>query len=1212
VSIRTVKMIQYWKYVFLFVLFLVVTYSLLYLVYENVRYEMIGNLNARQTVHAKQAARGIETFFQEHIAILTELARNNHIVLLDPDGRKMMQECYKSHAKEIGIIARIDNRSRTIYTVPYAPGGIHQPVTQMEDFQKVRKTRQVVVSNVFTNRRGFQAIVVQAPVFKNGAFDGTLSMLFWVNQIAFHYIRDIRIGQDGYAWVIGKNGIEISCPVPGHIGHSIFTHCRAFPDILAMAKSMVRGEHGTATYRFNRLGENTVGPVTKHAVFMPIYLEDTFWSIAVATPEGEVTGALEDFRNKLIMIAVLLLIGMAELLYVLFRNNLLVKEIEKRKSAEEQLRLQALVLDQIEDRVTVTDLAGNITYVNESESSSLGYPREEIIGRNVEVYGDDSDKGATQKAIIQETLTHGAWRGEVVNYTKDGRKIIMDCRTQLVRDVAGVPIAMAGFATDITQRKQVEEALRESEHRFKELSDLLPEVVFEADRNMRLTFANRKAFSLFGYSEEDLKEGFFCLDLLSPEDRKRGRENIQKRMAGFDTGSSEYTALRKDGSALSVLISSTAIRQNGKPIGIRGIIMDITERKKAEEAQRESEQMIGSILSTTPVGIGLTVDRKIKWVNEAWMQIFGFREENEYMDQPVGMLYSSEDSYEESRRRIYTILENTQIARIEAPMARRDGTPFQAHISVAPLDPSNLKKGSISAITDISEWKKMEQSLRKSEEKYRLAMNATSDGLWDWDVTTGEVYYSPAWFHILGEEIDNHISAWQSRLHPDERDAVLRSFSNHLDGRSEGWSHEHRLRQSTEKWKWVLGRGSVISRDATGKALRMVGTICDIEDRKRLESQLIQAQKMEAIGTLAGGIAHDFNNILASISGYTELFIMKEHRQDNYLLQVMKACERAKNLVNQILLFSRQREGEKKPVDVKIIVREALQLLRASLPSTIKINSSVSPDASMVMADSTHIHQIVMNLCTNAAHAMRENGGLLEVSVSNLLISDDMTLTNPDFQVGPHIHLQVTDSGQGIAPQIMDKIFDPFFTTKKLEEGTGLGLSVVYGIVKSYEGVIHVESKCGQGSTFDIYLPRLTVENVIKGKETDPSPPRGNECILVIDDEKDLVITMQKYLAALGYDVVTSTGSLDALNIFHKNPHRFDLIITDMTMPQMTGLKLSQEILSIRPEIPIILCTGYYESITEAETKRHGIRELVMKPIRLSEYSQLIRKSLDN
>jgi signal transduction histidine kinase len=445
----------------------------------------------------------------------------------------------------------------------------------------------------------------------------------------------------------------------------------------------------------------------------------------------------------------------------------------------------------------------------------------------------------------------------------------------------------------------------------------------------------------------------------------------------------------------------------------------------------------------------------------------------------------------------------------------------------------------------------------------------------------------------------------------------LLSLSNHLQGKSDSWGHEHRLRTFSGKWKWVLGRGSVISRDADGKPIRMVGTIINIDDRKLLESQLIQAQKMEAIGTLAGGIAHDFNNILASISGYTELSLMKEHNrisQENYLRQVLKACERAKNLVNQILLFSRQREGEKKPVDIKLIVKEVLKLLRASLPSTIKIKQNISPDPIMILADPTHIHQIVMNLCTNAAHAMRDHGGVLDVSISDVITPGEKILANPCSKIGPCVHLQVTDTGHGIDAAIIDRIFDPFFTTKKNDEGTGLGLSVVYGIIKIYDGLINVESKNGQGSTFDIYLPSITInaENQDQPEEIDQLPLRGTEHILLIDDEKDIVVTMKNYLKSLGYEAISSTSSSEALKIFGKNPRRFDLIITDMTMPQMTGLKLSEEIHSIRPDIPIILCTGYDIALTEADLKKHGIREFVMKPIRFNEISGLIRKVLDN
>jgi len=267
---------------------------------------------------------------------------------------------------------------------------------------------------------------------------------------------------------------------------------------------MIRGEQGTATYHFDRVRESVVTPVKKQAVFMPINLGNTIWSIVVATPEDEATGALEDFRNKLILIALLMIIGIAGLCYVLFRNNLLVKEIERRKAAEEQLRLHALVLNQIEDRVTITDLSGNITYVNDAETASLDHSREELLGQSTELYGDDPEGGATQKEIVKETLERGSWRREVVNFTTDGREIIMDCRTILVRDVAGVPIAMAGIDTDITRRKQTEKALRDNRRRLADIVDFLPEATIVIDKDGRVITWNRATEALTGIKKEDM------------------------------------------------------------------------------------------------------------------------------------------------------------------------------------------------------------------------------------------------------------------------------------------------------------------------------------------------------------------------------------------------------------------------------------------------------------------------------------------------------------------------------------------------------------------------------------------------------------------------------------------------------------------------------------------------------------------------------------
>jgi PAS domain S-box-containing protein len=927
----------------------------------------------------------------------------------------------------------------------------------------------------------------------------------------------------------------------------------------------------------------------------------------------------------------------------------LQKTINNLKESEEFYKS---ITQNSTDITIIVNKTGQITYVNPAIEYFMGYKPEELIGRSAFDFISKTDLPRaiydfgkavlTRDAVIANSFgvkhKNGSIRilegvGKTMFDNPSVKGFVMNVRDiterkkaeeelesyhkhlkRLVEErTAELENINQELRLQLSERYRAEEALRESESRYQSILENTGTGMLIVEEDMTISLVNAEWEKITGYTRQEIEGKRKWIEFVHKSDLESmiQQHRLRRTDKNLAKKSYEFRLVPKDGGLKNVYLTVDIIRGTLKSVAS---LMDITEHKKAEEDRIEREQMIKSILSTTPVGIGLTADRKIKWVNEAWMQMFGFEDEKACINLPVASLYSSGESYEESRRRIYTILENAGIASIEAFMIRQDGNPFPAQINVKPLDRSDLKKGVISTIVDISEWKRLEQSLRESEERYRLAMEATSDGLWDWDIPSGTVSYSPAWYKILGETIENHFSCWGSRLHPDDKDSVLQSLRDHLEGKNENWSHEHRVKTESGKWKWVLGRGSVIARDTDEKPLRMVGTIIDIDERKNLEHQLVQAQKMEAIGTLAGGIAHDFNNILGSISGYTELSLLKNRSQEcreNYLQNVLKACDRAKNLVNQILLFSRQREGEKKPVDVTLIVKEALKLLRASLPSTIKINLNVPVEAFLVIADPTHIHQIIMNLCTNAAHAMRDNGGVLEVTFSRFLSSGKTQLINPGFKIGPYMHMQVTDTGHGIDPSILDKIFDPFFTTKKQGEGTGLGLSVVYGIIKSYDGIINVESKLGRGSTFDIYLPCVDVENHQAEKERTDVCLKGSERILVIDDEEDLVTVMEKYLSSLGYQVTTSISSPEALEIFRDRPHRFDLVITDMTMPQMTGLKLSQEIHATRPDIPIILNTGYEVSISEAEAKINGIREFVMKPIRFNEFSVIIRNVLD-
>ncbi len=382
----------------------------------------------------------------------------------------------------------------------------------------------------------------------------------------------------------------------------------------------------------------------------------------------------------------------------------------------------------------------------------------------------------------------------------------------------------------------------------------------------------------------------------------------------------------------------------------------------------------------------------------------------------------------------------------------------------------------------------------------------------------------------------------------------------------------------------------------------------------KYERQLQQVLKIQAIGTLAGGIAHDFNNILFPIVGYTELTmdeVPEGSVAHNNLAEILKAANRARDLVQQILTFSRQSGQERKPTKVQYIIEEALKLLRASIPASIEIIHEIDEDCRPVMGDATQIHQVIMNLCTNAYQAMQDKGGRLTVSLKEVDISYEETVEKIGMQPGKHLRLAVTDEGCGMDASVLDRIFEPYYTTKEQGKGTGLGLSVIHGIVKNHRGDITVSSALGKGSTFQVYLP--VIEDDIVATEFEPTngTAKGNERILLIDDEEQIVSMEQQMLENLGYQVTARTNSEEALREFSQQPQNYDLVITDMTMPHMTGDQLAKKLLDIKPDIPVILCTGFNEDITEEKALAMGIQKFVMKPVIKNDLATTIRTVLD-
>ena len=516
-----------------------------------------------------------------------------------------------------------------------------------------------------------------------------------------------------------------------------------------------------------------------------------------------------------------------------------------------------------------------------------------------------------------------------------------------------------------------------------------------------------------------------------------------------------------------------------------------------------------------------------------------------------------------------------------------------------------------------------ERALRESEERYALAMEGANEGHWDWDVPADRMFLSPKMKMLYGQAADSEIgsrASWlaQIAIHPDDLPRFETALKNHFEGLTPHYECEYRVRRPDGEWHWLHARGRCLV-DQRGKPYRFVGSAIDVTAQKtaqigkeQLEAQLRQSQKMEAVGTLAGGIAHDFNNILGAILGYGELALQHctaNSEMRRYLDNVMHATERAKLLVEQILGFSRSGLGDRVPVNVGAVISETLELLKASLPADVRLQSSIGAGDAAVIGDATYLHQVAMNLCTNAMQAM-ENGGLLSVVLERTDVNEPRTLARGSLARGPYVRLVVSDTGTGIPPAVLERMFDPFFTTKEVGEGTGLGLSLVHGIVTDLGGAIDVATTAGVGTRFEIWLP-VTGETAAPPVEASRTLPRGHgETVMIVDDERPLVNLAEEIIADLGYEPVGFASSEAALKAFRAAPERFDLVLTDESMPELIGTELAQAIRRLRPDIPIILMTGYGGAQFANRAADIGLSDVLRKPLHRVELADSLARVL--
>lgn len=549
-----------------------------------------------------------------------------------------------------------------------------------------------------------------------------------------------------------------------------------------------------------------------------------------------------------------------------------------------------------------------------------------------------------------------------------------------------------------------------------------------------------------------------------------------------------------------------------------------------------------------------------------------------------------------------------------------------------------LQQRNNSLQAEIEKRHRIEQALREGDERHRAFVAESSEAIWRLELdhpcstTLSEDEQISHFFRhgylaecndvmarvydvsCADEIVGTRLAALMPALDPKNVEylsAFIRSGYRLVDAES------HRIDQAGNDRYFLHNLAGIIE---DGHMVRAWGVQREITEQKlaetmqaKLEAQLRQAQKMEAIGTLAGGIAHDFNNILGAIIGYTELATLdlpETQPAQAHLAEVLRAGNRAKELVRQILAFSRHEEHERKPIQLQSVLDEALKLLRATLPSTIEIRRQIDPQAPPILGDPTQIHQVMMNLGTNASHAMNERGGILEVSLATFDVDSDFAQTHADLRAGRYLRLMISDTGLGMDRDTLERVFEPFFTTKPPGAGTGLGLAVVHGVVKRHDGAISVYSEPGKGTTFNLYFPVHEIEIPMAVVES-TSIPRGNgERILFVDDEAPLATLGKSMLERLGYRVTVQTSSLEALATFNAQSDQFDLVITDQTMPSLSGADLARLLLEIRPELPVILATGYSTTINPERAKAIGIRELLLKPNTTQTLGEAIRRAL--
>jgi len=880
------------------------------------------------------------------------------------------------------------------------------------------------------------------------------------------------------------------------------------------------------------------------------------------------------------------------------------------------------LVENTDDLIYTTDKKGFLTYTNPMLERTLGYSRGELIGKSViDIVAQEYNERL--KDIFRRAMggeINPAYEADLMQ--KDGTRLSVEFNISTLYEREGEPAGWQGIGRDITNRKQTEEALRKSEYEYRRIVATATEGIWSLDTNFVLTYANQKMAEMLGYSVEELI-GKPLSYFLFTEDLDDSEQRRERRRQGMNE-IFERRLRRKDGSECWTIISATPIAaENGRFEGSFSMLTDITEYKQAEEARRASEERYGQIVRFAPTAI-YEIDffqNRLTSVNEAMINYTGYSKEELLSMNPSDIMTDESKSLFADRLRKHLSGEKIPDT-VTFKIKKKNGEEFWALLNIRIITEDGRHRKAHVVAQDISELISKEEELRESRRRLSDIIEFLPDATFVIDRDGKVIAWNRAIEAMTGVKAEKMLGKGDYEYalpFYGERRPILIDLALHPDPeRAKEYTSIRRTGDIIfgEAYTPKLPPGNVhlsamaaVLRDAGGKSIAAIECIRNNTERKILEAQLQQAQKMEAIGTLAGGIAHDFNNLLMAIQGNTSLMLMNTDDGDPRY-EKLRAIEdqviAGSGLTKQLLGFARVGKYELKPIDMNEVVEKSSTMFGRT-KKEILIHKKFEKNLWAVEVDTSQMEQILMNLYVNAWQAM-PGGGHIYLETSNLIITET---DNKTFYMKPgrYVKISVTDAGVGMDEKTKERIFEPFFTTKGMGRGTGLGLAMVYGIVKGHNGFINVYSEEGKGTTFNIYLPASEKE-VLKEEKPEDVILKGRETILLVDDERAIITVTKEILEALGYLVLVAANGGEALEIYQENKDKIDLVILDMIMPDMSGGETFDRLKEIKPDIKVILSSGYSLNGEASGIMARGCRGFIQKPSSIAVLSQKVRDVL--